>query len=80
MNIVGIAGLPRSGKDTLAELFMKQGYFGVSFGDIFRDVSRQRHADKPDPLFHRITSTISNACADVRLTGRIVQIEPMKTK
>ncbi len=50
MQIVGIAGLPRSGKDTLAELFMADGWFGVSFGDIIRDQSRQRHADQPDPI------------------------------
>jgi dephospho-CoA kinase len=50
MKIVGIAGLPRSGKDTLAELFMEHGYFGMSLGDIVRNASRQRHADKPDPI------------------------------
>ena len=50
MKIVGIGGLPRSGKDTLAELFMERGYFGVSLGDIVRDISRKRHADKSDPI------------------------------
>ncbi len=48
--IVGIGGLPRSGKDTLAELFMKAGYYGVSFGDIVREFTRERHKDKPDPI------------------------------
>lgn len=48
--IIGIGGLPRSGKDTLAELLTKKGYFGFSIGDVFRNVSRGRHADKPDPI------------------------------
>lgn len=50
MNIVGIAGLPRSGKDTLAKWFVESGYFGVSLGDIVREQSRQRHASKNDPI------------------------------
>lgn len=50
MKIIGVAGLPRSGKDTLAELLIKKGWFGVSLGDIVRDESRIRHADKPDPI------------------------------
>lgn len=48
--IVGIGGLPRSGKDTLAELFIAAGYFGVSFGDIVRKFTFERHKDKPDPI------------------------------
>ncbi len=50
MNIVGIAGLPRSGKDTLAEWFIEAGYYGASLGDIVREEARQRHATKPDPI------------------------------
>lgn len=50
MKIIGIAGLPRSGKDTLAELFVEAGFFGVSLGDIVRDEARTRHANKPDPI------------------------------
>jgi len=50
MKIVGIGGLPRSGKDTLAELFIKTGYFGFSFGDFTRKNSMERHKDKPDPI------------------------------
>lgn len=50
IHIVGIGGLPRSGKDSLAALFIERGYFGVSFGDIVRNVSRERHADAPDPI------------------------------
>lgn len=50
LNIVGISGLPRGGKDTLAELFIENGYYGVSLGDIVRDESRVRHAQQPDPI------------------------------
>lgn len=50
MNIIGIAGYPRSGKDTLGELLSEAGYYGVSFGDIIREHARKRHADKPDPI------------------------------
>lgn len=48
--IIGIGGLPRSGKDSLAEYFMTAGYFGVSLGDIVRDHSRVRHSHEPDPI------------------------------
>jgi dephospho-CoA kinase len=58
--IVGIAGLPRSGKDSLAELFLELGYFGVSLGDIVRDVARQRHAGKPDPISVQNMTETSN--------------------
>lgn len=50
MKIVGIAGYPRSGKDSLGEAFIKAGFYGVSFGDIVRGYARKRHADKPDPI------------------------------
>ncbi len=50
LRIVGISGLPRGGKDTLAELFMDNGFYGVSLGDIVRDESRVRHAQEPDPI------------------------------
>lgn len=48
--IIGIGGLPRSGKDSLAQYFMNAGYYGVSLGDIVRDFARIRHSDKPDPI------------------------------
>lgn len=50
IKIIGIGGLPRSGKDTLALMLIESGYFGVSLGDIVRDASRLRHADEPDPI------------------------------
>lgn len=42
--------MSRSGKDSLAELFMASGFYGVSFGDIIRRHARERHADKADPI------------------------------
>ncbi|HEV2412379.1 MAG TPA: hypothetical protein VGS28_01075 [Candidatus Saccharimonadales bacterium] len=48
--IVGIGGLPRGGKDSLADLFLQEGWFGISFGDFLRDFARKRHSDKPDPI------------------------------
>ena len=48
--IIGIGGLPRSGKDTLAELFIGAGFFGLSFGDVVRGFCFERHKDKPDPI------------------------------
>jgi dephospho-CoA kinase len=50
MKIIGIGGLPRSGKDSLAELIINSGYFGVSLGDIVRNQSHVRHANEPDPI------------------------------
>lgn len=50
MRIVGIGGMPRAGKDTLADLLIERGWFGLSFGDVVRDFARKRHADKPDPI------------------------------
>jgi dephospho-CoA kinase len=48
--IIGIGGLTRSGKDSLAELFIKNGWFGVSLGDIIREHSRERHKNASDPI------------------------------
>lgn len=50
MKIVGIGGLPRSGKDTLADLFIEAGYFGLSFGDVVRGFSKERHKGEVDPI------------------------------
>jgi dephospho-CoA kinase len=50
MKIIGIGGLSRSGKDTLAEFLVRKGYFGVSLGDIVRNASKVRHASEPDPI------------------------------
>jgi dephospho-CoA kinase len=48
--IIGVGGLPRSGKDSLAEVFIDNGFYGVSLGDIVRNEARVRHADAPDPI------------------------------
>lgn len=48
--IIGIGGLPRSGKDTVADLLIKRGWFGFSFGDYTRRAALERHKDKPDPI------------------------------
>lgn len=60
LNIVGVAGLPRSGKDTVAEMLMNNGYYGVSLGDIVRDESRKRHADDPQPISVKNMTETSN--------------------
>jgi dephospho-CoA kinase len=60
MKIVGIAGKDRSGKDSLAELFIKDGYFGFSFGDAVRRHARERHSDKPDPISVKNMTETSN--------------------
>jgi dephospho-CoA kinase len=61
MKIIGIGGLSRSGKDTLAELLIDKGYFGVSLGDIVREQSKIRHADQPDPIsVANMTETANN--------------------
>ncbi len=60
MKIIGIAGLPRSGKDTLADLFMAHGYYGFSFGDYTRTYSRERHKDDPNPISVENTTETSN--------------------
>lgn len=50
MKIIGIGGLSRSGKDTLAEWLVEKGYFGVSLGEIIRNESKIRHSQEPDPI------------------------------
>ncbi len=65
MKIIGIGGLPRSGKDTLAELFIKSGYFGFSFGDFTRMHSRERHKDKTDPISVANMTETSNWLRDM---------------
>ncbi len=58
--IIAIGGLPRSGKDAIAELFIAKGYFGVSLGDIVRRESRLRHSEQPDPISLANTTETSN--------------------
>jgi dephospho-CoA kinase len=58
--IVGIGGLQRSGKDSLAELFAREGCYCVSLGDIVRETARQRHQHKADPISLANTTETSN--------------------
>lgn len=60
VEMVGIGGRDRSGKDTLAELYIERGYFGFSLGDAVRQHSRVRHADTPDPISVRNMTETSN--------------------
>jgi len=60
VKIVGIAGRDRSGKDTLAELYIEAGYFGYSFGDAVRKHSKERHANEPDPISVKNMTETSN--------------------
>jgi dephospho-CoA kinase len=60
LEIIGIAGLPRSGKDTLAQIFIDAGYFGISLGDIVRNISRTRHAREDFPISRENTTETSN--------------------
>jgi len=73
MKLVGIGGLPRCGKDTLAELFIEAGYFGVSFGDIVRGFARIRHKDKPDPISVANMTDTSNWLRETRGPDVILQ-------
>jgi len=73
MKIIGIGGLPRSGKDALAELFMEEGYFGVSFGDIVREFTRERHKDKPDPISVANMTETSNWLRETKGADVILQ-------
>jgi dephospho-CoA kinase len=66
MKIVGIAGLPRSGKDTLAELYIRSGYFGISFGDVVRKFAFERHKDTPDPISVANMTETSNWLRETR--------------
>lgn len=71
--IIGIGGLQRSGKDTLADKLIADGYFGVSFGDIVREFARERHADKPDPISIPNLTDTSNWLRDAHGPDVILQ-------
>lgn len=73
VKIVGIGGHGRSGKDSLAELFLQAGYFGMSFGDFIREFSRERHKDKPDPISRENMTDTSNWLRKTRGADVILQ-------
>src|SRR5690606_31957548 len=60
MNIIGVGGRDRSGKDTVAELLMENGWFGYSFGDAVRRHAMKRHANEPDPISVKNMTETSN--------------------
>ncbi len=66
MKIIGIGGLPRSGKDTVAELIIAGGWFGISFGDVVRGFAFKRHADEPDPISVANMTETSNWLRETR--------------
>lgn len=71
--IIGVGGRVRSGKDTLAELLMEDGFFGVSFGDIVREFARERHVDKPDPISVANMTETSNWLRETRGADVVLQ-------
>jgi dephospho-CoA kinase len=86
LNIVGIAGLSRSGKDTLAEIFINDGYFGVSVGDITREFAKVRHSSDPHPISRANLTETSNWLRETRGPDVLMKIslekyeEASKTK
>lgn len=80
MKIIGIGGMVRSGKDTLADLLIENGYFGFSFGDYVRKRSFERHKDKTDPISVENMTDTSNWLreeygADVVLVDALKEFE-----
>jgi dephospho-CoA kinase len=73
VRIVGIAGQGRTGKDSLAELFLDAGYWGMSFGDFTREYSFERHKDKPDPISRENMTETSNWLRETRGADVILQ-------
>lgn len=83
--IVGIGGLSRSGKDSLAELLTQSGYMSVSLGDIVREYAFERHKDKPDPITRANTTETSNWLretygADIVLRKALERFEAERAK
>lgn len=60
MKIIGVGGRDRSGKDTVAELLIANGYFGYSGGDAVRRHSIERHKNEPDPISVKNMTETSN--------------------
>jgi dephospho-CoA kinase len=74
VHIIGIGGTGRSGKDTLANMFIKEGWFGVSFGDITRDYAQKRHANEKYPISRNNLTETSNWLRETRGPDVIMQI------
>lgn len=73
MKLVGIGGLPRSGKDTVAELLISDGWFGISFGDVVRGYAFKRHKSEPDPISVANMTETSNWLRETRGSDVILQ-------
>lgn len=58
--LIGISGVSRSGKDTLANIFTEKGYYCVSLGEIVRNIARDRHASDPNPIARENMTETSN--------------------
>jgi len=86
LHIIGIAGLSRSGKDTLADMFIIDNYFGVSVGDITREYAKVRHANDPHPINRANLTETSNWLRETRGPDVLMKIsiekyiEAIKTK
>lgn len=73
MKLIGIGGLPRSGKDTVAELLIADGWFGISFGDVVRGYAFKRHKGEPDPISVANMTETSNWLRETRGPDVILQ-------
>lgn len=43
--IIGIAGMPSSGKDTVAEIFEKKGYKHISLSQVLRNMAKEQNIE-----------------------------------
>ncbi len=73
MKLIGIGGLPRSGKDTVAEVLIADGWFGISFGDVVRGYAFKRHSGEPDPISVANMTETSNWLRETRGPDVILQ-------
>lgn len=64
--IVGIGGYSRSGKDTLANYLVKEGFFGISVGDIAREFTLERHKNEENPISRINLTETSNWLREMR--------------
>lgn len=80
MKIIGVSGRDRSGKDTVADLLIANGWFGYSGGDAVRRHAQERHKGEPDPISVKNMTETSNWLRttygpDVILKEAIVEFE-----
>jgi dephospho-CoA kinase len=80
LKIIGIGGYSRSGKDTLAEILLKSGYFGISVGDIAREYAEVRHRDDKSPISRINLTETSNWLRQLRGADVFMKIALEKFK